>query len=103
MRKLARLLLATTAVLTFAPTAASALDSCDAVCSCTSSCSQSCRIGTTGATITCGRWGDCITLCNPPVDMTASVTQDEAQQDDTSAPVCSETQRDAELSVSVES
>lgn len=101
MSKLLRLLLATTAVLTLAPTATSALDDCDNVCSCTSSCSQTCRAGN-NTIVTCGRWGDCITLCNPP-DRTLSVTQEKAQQDDTSAPVCSETQRDAESFASVES
>ncbi|HZH17929.1 MAG TPA: hypothetical protein VE057_26490 [Archangium sp.] len=102
MRKLLNFLLSATVVLTLAPTAASAYEACENVCTCESSCTTTCTIGT-GTRITCGRWGECSTICYPPANLTVSGPQDKAPQDDTSARVCSETQRDAESSASVES
>ena len=101
MRKLLNFLLSAAAVLTLAPTAASAYERCEDACTCEASCATTCIIGT-NTRITCGRWGQCDTVCYPPHDLTASETQDKAQEDDTSARVCSETQRDAESSASVE-
>ena len=103
MRTFLKLLMFATAVVTLAPTAASAYERCENACTCEASCTTRCVIGTS-TIITCGRWGECDTICNPPPPpgLTASETQDRAQQDDTSAQVCSETQRDAANSASVE-
>lgn len=96
-----KFLMFATAVVTLAPTAASAYERCENACTCEASCTTRCVIGTS-TIITCGRWGECDTVCYPPHDLTASATQDKAQQDDTSARVCSETQQDAANSASVE-
>ncbi|MCP3143588.1 hypothetical protein [Pyxidicoccus xibeiensis] len=101
MRKVLKFLLSAAAVLTLAPTAASAYERCEVACTCEASCSTTCIIGT-NTRITCGRWGECDTVCYPPHDWMTSKTQDPAQQDDTPAQVCSETQQEAENSASVE-
>ncbi len=100
MSKLLGFLMAISAVLTLAPTAALALEECESICTCETSCYTSCRAG---ANITCGRWGECNTICYPPVNLTVSEPQDKEQQDDTSALVCSESQQDVERSASVKS
>lgn len=102
MRKLLRFLLAATAVLTLAPTAASALPSpCYAVCDSTSDCSDICY--SSGGLSTCGDWGICASAREEPSEETASVTRDEALRYDEAAPVCSEPRQATESLASAES
>ncbi|WP_164013910.1 hypothetical protein [Pyxidicoccus trucidator] len=101
MSKLLRSLLAATAFLTLAPTAASALppqcyEECDFEYS---ECTQPCARG--GTLTTCGAYGVCAGAREEPSDASASVSQDEARQS-VASQVCGEEQT-AEVSSSAES
>ena len=100
MLKRLRFLLATTAVLALAPVSSALAEHCDNVCSCSTTCNTGCT-NDQGLWTTCGRGWDCRGTCFQ-ADPRASVTQDEAPRDDTSALVCSEEHRDVELPDSAE-
>ncbi|MFP2910200.1 hypothetical protein ACLESD_35210 [Pyxidicoccus sp. 3LFB2] len=89
MSKILRSLLVATAFLTLAPTAALALPpDCDEACDFEySSCTQLCAMGR--YVTTCGDYGICVGARDEPSESSASVSQDEAQQAESSN-VCGE-------------
>ncbi len=95
MSKLLRSLLAATAFLTLAPTAASALPpQCSVSCDRQDSpCDQVCARG--GTVTTCGAYGVCAGLRDEPPEASASLSQDEASQAEASSLVCEEAQQSA--------
>jgi hypothetical protein len=101
MRKLLRSLLVVTAVLTLAPTIASAGPGrCIFVCGYETDCSVPCR-DEQGTDTTCGEYG----WCGPTnlADVTPSATRAEASRAEESAQVCSDAAQAAESAVSAES
>lgn len=101
MSKLLTSLLAAVAVLTLAPTTASARPQyCYEICDLESFCGDVCWDGTV---TTCGDYGICAGARAEPSEVTASVAQDEAQPSDAASLVCGEAQPSTESSVSVES
>lgn len=102
MSKLVKSLLAATAVLSLAPTTASARPPpCEEQCYPDTPCSSIC-LNITNTVITCGSYGVCEGLRTEAAKETASVIQDEAQQSQVESRVCSEAPRPEARPVSVE-
>jgi hypothetical protein len=95
MRTLRKCLLAATAVLALAPSAALAHLTCGQVCTATSSCHQACYLSPREL-ITCGEFGYCGDLREEPTQVTAATSDPKANQSDAQAQVCSEEQHAAE-------
>jgi len=103
MSKLLRSLLAATAFLALAPTAASARpEDCDELCTDVQmpACSDLCLFA--GKIITCGDYGYCVGAGSEPSSETASVAWDEASQSEAAAQVCSQEQQSMTPSASAE-
>lgn len=100
MSKLLKSLLAATAVLAIAPSAAWAIPQyCSVLCDFEADCSETCY---DGRITTCGAYGVYGTCIGARSEVTDSVAQGEAQRSDASSLVCSEAQRSEAQAASVE-